>query len=106
MRGKPPGEGSVVTYSRITPAHAGKTIAASNISPSVQDHPRACGENASVSFSGRMISGSPPRMRGKLAPRQYIIRNVRITPAHAGKTPVGIVSDGRPEDHPRACGEN
>ena len=106
MRGKRTLLPASTLHDRITPAHAGKTIAASNISPSVQDHPRACGENASVSFSGRMISGSPPRMRGKLAPRQYIIRNVRITPAHAGKTPVGIVSDGRPEDHPRACGEN
>ena len=45
-------------------------------------------------------------MRGKLnlAPEGTV--NLRITPADAGKTPVGIVLPIIIEDHPRGCGEN
>ncbi len=52
------------------------------------------------------IQGSPPQVRGKLQRNFFINAHAGITPAGAGKTPVGIVSDGRPEDHPRRCGEN
>ena len=45
MRGKPPGEGSVVTYTRITPADAGKTTNLQIQKTNAQDHPRGCGEN-------------------------------------------------------------
>ena len=86
MRGKLIGTPSDDNLSRITPAHAGKTIAASNISPSVQDHPRACGENAFLANLSRLRPGSPPRMRGKHGFELDRPKPYRITPAHAGKT--------------------
>ena len=86
MRGKPTKKMCPAPCIRITPAHAGKTIAASNISPSVQDHPRACGENAFLANLSRLRPGSPPRMRGKHGFELDRPKPYRITPAHAGKT--------------------
>ena len=45
-------------------------------------------------------------MRGKQNIMSDIIFNVRITPAHAGKTAVAKTSEESYGDHPRACGEN
>ena len=45
-------------------------------------------------------------MRGKPAARAYQLLDVRITPAHAGKTVPGELVDYAASDHPRACGEN
>ena len=86
MRGKRTLLPASTLHDRITPAHAGKTIAASNISPSVQDHPRACGENAFLANLSRLRPGSPPRMRGKHGFELDRPKPYRITPAHAGKT--------------------
>ena len=71
---------------RITPAGAGKTAFSHRRCSPPQDHPRRCGENASVSFSGRMISGSPPQVRGKHRLATAGLQSTRITPAGAGKT--------------------
>ncbi len=52
------------------------------------------------------LSGSPPRMRGKLYQMSLGYNYRRITPAHAGKTTrAPSLRPCRP-DHPRACGEN
>ena len=87
MRGKPSASLNACAGVRITPADAGKTHIARVNGYSHKDHPRGCGENASVSFSGRMISGSPPRMRGKHATFATVLGGSWITPADAGKTP-------------------
>ena len=91
---------------RITPAHAGKTFSLLFLLVCRADHPRACGENATVKTCWRLSSGSPPRMRGKRRALQAVPRGVRITPAHAGKTPCSVSPWSRCPDHPRACGEN
>ena len=106
MRGKLCACPCSLRQGRITPADAGKTPKRRFCSFDTRDHPRGCGENASVSFSGRMISGSPPRMRGKLSGSLSASLNARITPADAGKT-ARITSEwSEREDHPRGCGEN
>ena len=91
---------------RITPAHAGKTLAAKQRHSKDSDHPRACGENRLRQHRKRRAFGSPPRMRGKPSKQHSSSPFLRITPAHAGKT----VRQGREAcgraDHPRACGEN
>ena len=106
MRGKRFLASLSMSYLRITPAHAGKTSADTGCATRAADHPRACGENYSVSIFCCFCSGSPPRMRGKpgLALQLCIAR--RITPAHAGKTSLTHISPQVPLDHPRACGEN
>ena len=106
MRGKhsaalPPPESA-----RITPAHAGKTLSKITITVLYTDHPRACGENVLAVPLFDSVSGSPPRMRGKLTSISDITATSRITPAHAGKTFSRSPGDSAGSDHPRACGEN
>ena len=45
-------------------------------------------------------------MRGKLPPKVGFKWELRITPAHAGKTQQRLRAGRLVEDHPRACGEN
>ena len=91
---------------RITPAHAGKTDDGQRIITDTADHPRACGENKSSHSAYGKVHGSPPRMRGKPCKLSLTVKNVRITPAHAGKTRIFVSIDFVTTDHPRACGEN
>ena len=90
----------------ITPADAGKTTNRSALRLQCQDHPRGCGENASNTVLKARLTGSPPRMRGKLLSRPLVCFISRITPADAGKTAAAIVRQVCKEDHPRGCGEN
>ena len=72
---------------RITPACAGKTSGEPGNAAPAEDHPRVCGENISEAESFTGITGSPPRVRGKLERVEVLQAVVRITPACAGKTP-------------------
>ena len=126
MRGK----GTVVTAadwaSRITPAHAGKSLTTRRFLPPRKDHPRACGEKGLCAAFAMYAGGSPPRMRGKESEFKLAIKAHRITPAHAGKSLIFFFGHGAPPgspprmrgkvllwfplvsawwDHPRACGE-
>ena len=49
----------------ITPACAGKTSWHRKSTHLRRDHPRVCGENAPASIAFSILSGSPPRVRGK-----------------------------------------
>ena len=70
---------------RITPAHAGKSIAFVFLPPAFE--------------------GSPPHTRGKGRLFWLLCQSQRITPAHAGKSePAGRSRRGK-EDHPRTRGE-
>ena len=71
---------------RITPAHAGKTLETALLTFCATDHPRACGENCTVQDIVTTAGGSPPRMRGKHVRQKINLKQIRITPAHAGKT--------------------
>ena len=106
MRGKhgaPLSQGAEV---RITPAHAGKTGKERSIHRNETDHPRTCGENKGMSLSAYIIDGSPPHMRGKRSIWLNYANAMRITPAHAGKTPTILPIVPKAPDHPRTCGEN
>ena len=71
-----------------------------------RDHPRVCGKNAITSVRSFISSGSPPRVREKLATALSSVASIRITPACAGKT-YGLDSrDCDSQDHPRVCGKN
>ena len=67
MRGKLRSIPERGAYLRITPADAGKTQLPRHVEHSREDHPRGCGENDAVLRIPFNTSGSPPRMRGKLA---------------------------------------
>ena len=51
------------------------------------------------------MTGSPPRMRGKVRPAVASTMVLRITPAHAGKRYLSRAGHKDGKDHPRACGE-
>ena len=106
MRGKPLLILDFQLMQRITPAHAGKTLAARVPNLRVSDHPRACGENENLETARKGRDGSPPRMRGKPVFTDFQQQPRRITPAHAGKTRVRGAVRLQKSDHPRACGEN
>ena len=90
----------------ITPADAGKTMSSSSAAAKRWDHPRGCGENAACIGWYFVVSGSPPRMRGKQVRLDDIFEKIRITPADAGKTRQGSGEKAPGQDHPRGCGEN
>ena len=92
--------------SGLIPARAGKTPRRIADPAHRAAHPRACGENAFITAQQQLLSGSSPRVRGKLRPHHWHGDLGRLIPARAGKTP----RRRRPPDagraHPRACGEN
>ena len=105
MRGKVPARGGGAAQHRITPAHAGKRWRHEHFSYRKRDHPRPCGEKGKVMPSAQKLLGSPPPMRGKGTGCGCWITNLRITPAHAGKSPVCSRCPACSRDHPRPCGE-
>ena len=106
MRGKRENTCPPSARGRITPAHAGKTTSVPLNNPLWTDHPRACGENASIVLYFATLVGSPPRMRGKRIRYSTSRAMRRITPAHAGKTTPSRTRMAAISDHPRVCGEN
>ena len=89
----------------ITPAYAGKRKFANSYGISVWDHPRVCGEKGFFRIVRLYHMGSPPRMRGKVSVFWVSSLILRITPAHAGKSPVWRLHLLPRTDHPRVCGE-
>ena len=106
MRGKQVNGAPAFFGFRITPACAGKTDSRSRREGFCEDHPRVCGENAPISEALNSVSGSPPRVRGKLPLGPIVSKTLRITPACAGKTDSISKRRGINGDHPRVCGEN
>ena len=89
----------------ITPARAGKSLSPKVMRYRSQDHPRACGEEVFSFFRKLVEQGSPPRVRGRGPPLPVEDPRHWITPARAGKSWMWNKKEQRPQDHPRACGE-
>ena len=85
MRGKVPALAGFIAYNGITPAYAGKSPFRCSVSAVDEDHPRVCGEKLNSLALKCSLRGSPPRMRGKVACRNWLIVAPGITPAYAGK---------------------
>ena len=105
MRGKADYTPVVDVRVRITPAYAGKSDNFVAALSDFGDHPRVCGEKCSATGSGLAVSGSPPRMRGKVPVVSSVSVQFGITPAYAGKRSFAIVLSSDYWDHPRVCGE-
>ena len=105
MRGKAPSLAVLGACIGITPAYAGKRVAAQIFRNLDRDHPRVCGEKSISADSFSPGTGSPPRMRGKVnSPPQRLIK-FGITPAYAGKSYTLLDLPAGERDHPRVCGE-
>ena len=85
MRGKGVNNNVWEPGAGITPAHAGKSYCMSRTSVTGVDHPRTCGEKASITIPRWPSLGSPPHMRGKEESKSSVSFRFGITPAHAGK---------------------
>ena len=90
---------------RITPACAGKRSRCTCVQRLRWDHPRVCGEKVCKAPKGRLIRGSPPRVRGKAKNATLGGGKRGITPACAGKRLRGVFGCCMVRDHPRVCGE-
>ena len=85
VRGKvEPFKGSMY-QSRITPACAGKRTSPAGRRTVSWDHPRVCGEKHRPLPDISVLSGSPPRVRGKVSVNTDTDYIAGITPACAGK---------------------
>ena len=92
MRGKVILVCNLVLVFRITPAYAGKSIMSCSFSGFVEDHPRLCGEKSQTMPRDFAEKGSPPPMRGKDGFEYFNVKQIRITPAYAGKSSCGLLS--------------
>ena len=86
MRGKVFEMKTTAMTTRITPAYAGKSLLVSNAMNASEDHPRLCGEKSGSHSRTRCDLGSPPPMRGKVRKSGVSVKDLRITPAYAGKS--------------------
>ncbi len=91
---------------RFTPTRVGKTRNWRSSASKRSVHPHACGENACAASASVSISGSPPRVWGKLHPAWRLGVFPRFTPTRVGKTPHPSRTPPSPSVHPHACGEN
>ena len=89
----------------ITPACAGKRRKIKGRFGLYRDHPRVCGEKSNGPTKTCPPWGSPPRVRGKAFDCFPQTKNIRITPACAGKRTYENERETRNRDHPRVCGE-
>ena len=106
MRGKPGPLGLLPVAGRIIPARAGQTRCRSGNILYPPDHPRACGANLASRRFHNGLSGSSPRVRGKLKGVFAGAGTLRIIPARAGQTRSMSPHSSPYPDHPRACGAN
>ena len=105
MRGKVQSAPKEITKNRITPAYAGKSSPIVKSIAKLKDHPRLCGEKYDPDNEFDEEYGSPPPMRGKVPTPFPTCEQIRITPAYAGKSNVGMINIRSEGDHPRLCGE-
>ena len=90
----------------LIPAHAGKTEIRRSRRRGRRAHPRSRGENALASTLAASVGGSSPLTRGKPNDGRGERVEVRLIPAHAGKTGFKAVDDIASGAHPRSRGEN
>ena len=77
-------------------------------SPDITDpgHPHGCGESASGYFHAVFISGSSPRVWGKLRPSVILLEFQRVIPTGVGKALSRSRKTSSGPGHPHGCGES
>ena len=91
VRGKPRVRRVVASRCRLIPACAGKTASKNRLYAATGAHPRVCGENLGRAALTKGLTGSSPRVRGKLPQRRETFSPARLIPACAGKTFLVVV---------------
>ena len=93
-------------FRRIIPACAGSILVAQITGLSLADHPRVCGEHASLGSCRCFALGSSPRVRGASVQAKPVHPRAGIIPACAGSIQACSRSGRGNPDHPRVCGEH
>ena len=91
---------------RLIPAHAGKTSTPQTRRTKCRAHPRSRGENGPQTAENVAGYGSSPLTRGKQHDRPRRLLQIRLIPAHAGKTSTLKAIRQQARAHPRSRGEN
>ena len=89
----------------IIPACAGSRLHRLHRTLPFRDHPRVCGEQATLRPVAGDFMGSSPRVRGAALAVVDLPRGHGIIPACAGSRCLGQPALARSWDHPRVCGE-
>ena len=105
-RGKLPGRAGDDSGPWLIPAHAGKTSSLITLPSKRGAHPRSRGENPPHADNFPNDSGSSPLTRGKQAFGEDCAGEVRLIPAHAGKTHKNYPHCEMSRAHPRSRREN
>ena len=104
-RGQAVVEMLITLYNGITPAHAGTRESEARAIFADKDHPRTRGDKSYFRDYSIRDEGSPPHTRGQVLTGLFRLVLRRITPAHAGTSPIpGMFSRFR-RDHPRTRGD-
>ena len=106
MRGQLPLATGELWALRIIPARAGPTTSSRLKACQKPDHPRSCGANRVTAPTSSSSFGSSPLVRGQHRNKLFRQHIVRIIPARAGPTMVGVSCLTVTADHPRSCGAN
>ena len=106
MRGALVGDLDKRARDGIIPAYAGSTSSCSAAPTPSRDHPRVCGEHATMFAFTVCATGSSPRMRGAPSGSVPSLGWCGIIPAYAGSTANSLRLAFRSRDHPRVCGEH
>ena len=85
-RGKRPGIEPGFILTGLIPAHAGKTSSLTTLPSKHGAHPRSRGENTMHVAIVGFVPGSSPLTRGKPFGERSAYEQMRLIPAHAGKT--------------------
>ena len=105
-RGKLRGFERFLALRRLIPAHAGKTQYPWLRQSRAEAHPRSRGENLIGAVRTLVVTGSSPLTRGKPLVIVDEDGQLRLIPAHAGKTPLLSAGLTARWAHPRSRGEN
>ena len=105
-RGKPRHHRRDTRTRGLIPAHAGKTGQRVGHAADNRAHPRSRGENIGPIVSQVSDVGSSPLTRGKPPAHAAITPDLRLIPAHAGKTTRPHTRTRSQTAHPRSRGEN
>ena len=105
MRGEATSIIAICIMERITPACAGRSRHLRPLALGSGHHPRVRGEKLVALQASLACFGSPPRVRGEVHIRTFVLAVVGITPACAGRSRRRQRPPMPARDHPRVCGE-
>ena len=89
----------------IIPVCTGNRFHDTTYASLIWDHPRMHGEQCSMPYTWRLVSGSSPYARGTAYRKGFHRLLRRIIPVCTGNSASSVACPNKPSDHPRMHGE-